>query len=342
MDISQEYVIQKFYQYAGYVKHQRSKNIYEAGCPICREGKSWGRKRRLYYLVKDAKIFCHNCGFAGGPIKFIMEAGNMEYDEVLREIRDGDFGYISENQLISNDEHKLDIPRLPKDCINLTDEMQISFYKCEPNVKKALEFIKRRRLDTAVNRPDTLWISLSDYTHKNRLVIPFYDDRNNIVYYQSRTLDNDPCKYISKTGGYKTLFNLDKVTSDSDNVYIFEGPIDAFFVKNSIAVGGINENSEQLFTRGQEEQLSAIQFFDFIWVLDSQYLDKASHTKTNILIEKGHKVFIWPRELGTKFKDFNDICVLSKRDEIQHNFINRFVFSGMRAKAAMSGIRQPD
>ena len=31
-------------------------NVYEGGCPICREGKSWNKKRRLYYIVKEDHI----------------------------------------------------------------------------------------------------------------------------------------------------------------------------------------------------------------------------------------------------------------------------------------------
>ena len=51
--IPEGYVAEKFYQYAGYPKYKKLTNVYEAGCPICREGKSWGKKRRLYYVVKD-------------------------------------------------------------------------------------------------------------------------------------------------------------------------------------------------------------------------------------------------------------------------------------------------
>ena len=56
--IPEGYVAEKFYQYAGYPKYKKLTNVYEAGCPICREGKSWGKKRRLYYVVKDNYIFC--------------------------------------------------------------------------------------------------------------------------------------------------------------------------------------------------------------------------------------------------------------------------------------------
>ena len=52
MILPQEYVVQKFCQYAGYPRYSKRTNVWAAGCPICREGTSWGKKRRLNYRVK--------------------------------------------------------------------------------------------------------------------------------------------------------------------------------------------------------------------------------------------------------------------------------------------------
>jgi len=48
--------------------------------------------------------------------------------------------------------------------------------------------IKSRRLDTAINRPDNLYASLTDKVHKNRLVIPFINEKEEIEFYQTRTV----------------------------------------------------------------------------------------------------------------------------------------------------------
>ena len=93
MNIPEEYIIQKFYQYAGYPKYVKSTNTYSGGCSICREGSSWGRKRRLYYITKDNVICCHNCGWYGSPIKWVMETGSLTYNEVVEEIEDGNYDY---------------------------------------------------------------------------------------------------------------------------------------------------------------------------------------------------------------------------------------------------------
>ena len=38
--LPENYIIQKFYEYAGYVQYFNHNNTYNACCPICHEGKS--------------------------------------------------------------------------------------------------------------------------------------------------------------------------------------------------------------------------------------------------------------------------------------------------------------
>ena len=83
MDIPEEYIIQKFYQYAGYPKYTKSTNTYTGGCPICREGSSWGRKSRAYYIPKNNAICCHNCGWYSKTLNWIIEVSGLTYNDCL-------------------------------------------------------------------------------------------------------------------------------------------------------------------------------------------------------------------------------------------------------------------
>ena len=341
MILPQSYVIQKFYQYAGYPKYKKYSNTYEAGCPICREGKSWQKKRRCYYVVDDNFICCHNCGWYSRPLKWIQEVSGLTYREVAEELQSYDIlpADIGKEEIAikqrTNDE------TLPLDCINLFDESQVEYYNDNKVVNRALEVIKERRLDTAVNRPDTLWISLTDRMQKNRIVIPFYDENGNIPFYQTRAIF--PCekgipKYLGKLNGEKSLFNLNKVSLDLEYIFIFEGPIDSFFVKNGTAVAGIQEKSNNMFSTLQKEQLSKFMFHKRIWVLDSQWLDEASRNKTTKLIDNGETVFIWPEKIGKLYKDINDLCISAELDEISPKYIIDNSHDGLKAKLLMSGI----
>ena len=344
MILPQDYIVQKFYQYAGFPKFKKLSNTYEASCPICREGKSWGKKKRCYYVINDGIICCHNCGWYGSALNWIKQVSNQTYDEIRKEITQYDILPLDlmheetpVKQIINNH-------ALPLDCINLFDESQLQFYADNKTVQDALTVIKTRRLNTAINRPKTLWMSLTDRVHRNRIIIPFYNDRGEIIFYQSRAIYEKDTKmlpkYLGKINGERSLFNLNEITPDLDYIFIFEGPIDSFFVKNGTAVAGIQEKSNKNFTALQEDQLSTFRLYKMIWVLDSQWLDRASREKTEKLIENGETVFIWPEKLGARFKDINDLCIAAKRDSIDTEVFVKNSYNGIKAKLMLANINR--
>jgi len=342
--LPEEYVVSKFFQYIYQPKFNRYNGTYQGGCCICREGDSLGKKRRCYYIPKKDIIFCHNCGWSSKPFKWVKEVSNKTYVEIIEELKDYDYieiPVVEKEQLPA----LVKSPTLPIDSINLSDPMQVEFYKNNEIVIKCFDLIKSRRLDTAVNRPKNLYLSLTDIAHKNRLVLPFIDEQNNIEFYQTRGfLERDlkaKPKYISKINAEKTLFNINQVSSDYDSVYIFEGPINAFFTKNSVAVAGITDRSVSTFTPKQQYQIdTTLKWYNKIWVLDSQWIDNASLSKSELLLKDEQSVFIWPEKFGKIFKDFNDICIKCKIDEISHEFIKKNTFSNLEGLIRLSEIKR--
>lgn len=343
MTFSTDFLLHKFLQHAGYPKYKPYSKVYEAGCPICREGKSWGRKRRLYFILKDNKICCHNCGWFGSPVDFIIEVANTTFKDLIDESKTFSGTVSGGDHFNSKTVTRKESDTLPDDSINLFDSHQLIYHKNNYNVKECLNVIAKRRLDVAVNRPRALYISLTDFTHKNRLIIPFYDENGKIVFYQTRTIHSDDDKkfpkYLSKIGAEKSLFNVDNVDPDSSNVFIFEGPIDACFMKNGVAVAGIQERSHESFTSVQKKQLNKFILHNKIWVLDSQWQDTTALNKTSKLIERGHSVFIWPEKYGRQFKDFNHMCTSLNINEIPESFILQHTYSGNKADGALNKMK---
>lgn len=340
--LSEDFIAQKFFELGYYPKYNRYNNTYQCSCPICHEGQSLGRKRRCYYIPRNNNIYCHNCGWSSTPFNWILEVSGISADELINEIKE----YTPEIRVYTPVTRAVATVQysLPKDCINLFDEQQIEFYSNNQVVQKCLDIVRGRRLNTAINRPDSLYISLADKVHKNRLVIPFYNEHLKIEFYQTRSiLDIDiktRPKYLSKINSEKTLFNIDKVTADYSFVYIFEGPINAFFTKNSVAVAGITERGRS-FTERQQQQLdNTLKFYDKIWILDSQWVDRASLVKSEVLLKQGERLFIWPEPIGKRFKDFNDIAVKSKKDVISHDFIHNNTFDGIKGIVKLSEIKR--
>lgn len=340
MILSEEYTISKFYQYAGYVKANRLSKSFQGGCPTCREGASWGKKRRLYYVVKKNLIFCHNCGLSMRPARWIHTVSGLSYAEIMKEASNLVIEANSEPVATSDTRPVPLVDILPTDSINLFDTTQVAYYADNLFVKAATQLLHSRRLDTAVNRPHTLWLSLTDKIHKNRLVIPFYDQNNKIVHYQTRTVVENKKyklpKYLSKSGSEKTLFGINNVDSNIKYIFITEGPIDACFIKNGIAVAGITEGRGNVLTPRQQEQLLQFPTHEQIWVLDNQHIDRASFTKTKYLLKQGCKVFIWPKKLK-KFKDLNDLCIHQKIDCIPEKFILKNCYTGVKGEFILAG-----
>jgi hypothetical protein len=263
----------------------------------------------------------------------------MSFNQIVDEIEKGNFGMINVMDLEEKEEKPKTTSSLPVDSINLSDKNQTDYYKNNKIVQKALDYIKERRLNKAVNRPDAFYLSLKDRVHNNRLVIPFKDESGKIIYYQSRRiLDDESPSYLSKDGGDKSVFGIERVSSDLDKVFIIEGPLDACFVKNGLGIGGITKG-EQLFTFSQQEQMDGLKFFERIWVLDSQWIDKTAREKTLKLIEMGEKVFIWPEYDGKRFKDINAVCMAYEMNEYPTDLILKNTYKGLAATVKMKLIK---
>ena len=332
-NLPESYVIKKFYQLGFGVKSENNGKVYYCSCPICHEGKSFGKKRRCYYLVDKDIIYCHNCGWSSRPIKSISQVEGLSYKEIYEEAEtEGEFidldnkhsslgNLLTENILESNIDDDL-----PSDSINLSDKLQKEYYKNNPIVSKAIKYLAERRLELAINAPKSFYVSLSDKVHEGRLVVPFRDFNDNVIFYQSRAIgaslneELESVKYLSKKDGIKSIFNIEKIDDSIEPIFIFEGPFDSCFTKNGIAVGGITPGKSK-FNNLQNKQLSLFRLnHSFIWVLDNQWVDYTAKEKTLSLLEDGERVFIWPKELKN-YKDFNDICVENNINEIPWKFI---------------------
>ena len=339
IELPRDYIVTKFYEYGRSPYYNKFNGNYQCSCPICMESP---KKKRCYYLPDTGIVYCHNCGSSLKAFNWIKEVSNCSSSDIIEEVRD----YEVTIDVDAKEEPvtKVNTKTLPDDSINLSDKNQLDFYKHNNIIRATLHLIKSRRLDTAVNRPDNLYISLTDRVHKNRLVIPFVNELNVIEFYQTRTVltrDNKiKPKYLGKVGSEKILFNINKIKQNIDNVYIFEGPINAFFTKNSIAVAGITERGKSFTYRQQQQLDTTLKLHNRIWILDSQWIDRASLIKTESLLQQGESVFIWPEKYGKKFKDFNDIAMHYNINEIKAHFIQSNTYRNIEGIVKLSAIKR--
>ena len=338
--VPEQYVIENFYRCVSQPSYNKYTNTYNGSCPFCKEGKSFGKKTRFFYIPEKELAFCHNCGYSKKTFNFLLDLTEKPFNEIINEIKKLDnteVPFIKEEIV-----EKVRTPSLPDDCINLSDENQLKFHNTSPVVSICLNLLKKRRLNTAINRPKTFYISLTDKVHKNRLVLPFYDVNGDIIHYQTRTLlpadERIKPKYLSKVKSEKSLYGIHNIDPNLEYVFIFEGPIDSYFIKNGLAVCGIAEDSSRTFTPLQQKQIGQLASYKKIWCLDNQWNDNASLKKSSILLDNGETIFIWPEELKD-FKDVNEYCISKGLDSINPEMVLKNAYSGFKGKLILTNIK---
>lgn len=343
-ELPTEYVVSKFFEIGHFPQFNPSDSSYSCSCPLCREGSTGiGNIKRCYYYPSTNVIYCYHCGWSSRPYKWILTAGGYTYNDIVNEICEDDYDFLDINNIIKGqnalfDEESQFDDGLPKNLVNLSDINQLKYYQNDEVVKDVINYINKRHLNCAINRPKEWFTSLEDGPHYGRLIIPFYDAYGKVLFYQSRDVTGESnIRYFSKQNGIKSVFNLMNIDYSKEHIFIFEGPFDSCFTKNGVAIGGIT-TGESNFTGIQEEQLTSIIDKKYIWVLDSQYLDNTAYEKSESLLKSGESVFIWPESIGKRYKDFNDICIDKNINEISNKFILDNTFSGLHGLLTLKQI----
>ena len=90
-ELPSEYIVRKMYSLGYNTTYHKGNGSYNCGCPICHEGKSWGKKQRCWYLPEQNLIYCFNCGRGFTPYSWIKEAGSLTFHDIKREILGGEY-----------------------------------------------------------------------------------------------------------------------------------------------------------------------------------------------------------------------------------------------------------
>lgn len=323
MELPRAYIINKFHSYSTFIRETSS--YLNGSCPMCHEGDSWGKKRRLFYFFNDDYLYCHNCQVSSTPYFWIKQVSGMTFNQIKEELKDYDYDFKYKLFIEKAEERHFNLPTLPGECINLKDKLQIEYFSNYPIVDIAIDYCKSRRLFTAINGAKTYYVCINDKFHGNRLVIPFYDEAGKVCSYISRKiLDSDTkAKYLIKFGSDKPIFNIDKIDEDYPYIFIFEGQIDAMFVKNGIAIAGVNMTDRQT-----DEITKKFPFHQIVWVLDNYKLENEEVKKViENKLKLNEMVFLFENEFAN-FKDFGEYCVEKKQDHIDPALILKHSYKG--------------
>ena len=301
--------------------------LYTFRCPYCGDSKKNKNKTRGYlFQVKGDHVFkCHNCGITRSFSNFLKDHAPHVYDEyVMERYKEGTIGKNVPKPDLTQFVSK---PTFAKRTIDLEPLSRLN------NFHAAKKYILGRGIPE--NKLDRLYYcpNFKEWTNKQkhtffdtsndeeRIIIPLNSTDGNLIGFQGRSLSpNAKMRYITVMldDSAPKLYGLDHINKN-ETIYIVEGPLDSFFLENSVAMCG------------SDVDIRSLGWSDYIWVYDNEPRSRQITDKISKSIDAGDAVVIWPSTI--KQKDLNDMVVsgVNVKNVIQSN-----VYQGLKAKLQLS------
>ena len=309
-------------------KYKKVKNgLWTFRCPYCGDSKKNKNKTRGYiFSVKGDHVFkCHNCGVTRSFSNFLKDQVPHVYDEyVMERYKEGTIGgnvpKPDLTQFISK-------PKFDKRTVDLENLSSLNNFHV---AKKYIldRGIPENKLDRLFYCPNfkewtntqkhTFWDTTND---EERIIIPLNSSDGNLIGFQGRSLSSKAkMRYITVMldEDAPKLYGLDHINKN-ETIYIVEGPLDSFFLENSVAMCG------------SDVDIRSFGWSDYIWVYDNEPRSRQITDKLSKSIDAGDRVVIWPSSI--KEKDLNDMVTsgINVKNVIQSN-----VYQGLKAKLQLS------
>lgn len=329
--LDRKYILALRHRLSGFI--QKSANLYNFSCPLCGDGKS-GKKKRAYFYLRDNKwwFHCHNeCGTMG--LKNLLK--RLDY-KLYQEYELDSFT----NKSIINDPIKEEKTAIQYNADGATKALRglrkVSQLAYDHPCKI---YMDSRRIPTPLHSILRWTPTFMQWTNSiikdkfskeelkidhGRLVIPFFSEDNKFFAYIGRVVDNSLPRYILIILNHSIplIYGMNHIDKNK-TIYVLEGPIDTFFLPNSVAMGGSNLSV-----------LTHLNDYDKIVVIDNEPHKTDTVKKIGHAIDLGHKVCIWPKWI--KQKDINEMIVAGMSSEYLTKLIKDHSYSGFEAKIKLA------
>lgn len=284
-------------------------------CPICGDSHSNVRQKRMYVLWDSMFVYCHNCEYVSNLYEFVKHFNYKfsDYDELneiyttianAKKFKKADNENLNIYQSILFD---IAIERdVLKKKLNLLeiDEFKEALDYCKSRFlhkfKDELLYCPKYKRLYVLNliKGKIVYAQLRDITNTSKTKYFKFDvfELNSKCKIKIPDIDEDIKLKVKKLSSIYGLFNINYQKS----ITILEGPIDSFFIPNSISFGGANNSAHYI------ETLSNVRF-----LYDN---DKKGKEKTIELLKNGREVFNWQNYLNAnklpqKIKDVNELFI---------------------------------
>jgi transcription elongation factor Elf1 len=313
---------------------QKKDYLWNFSCPICGDSQKNKTKARGYVFPKGNNLFyrCHNCGVSISVGNFIKAVDESLYKEfVLEKYKSGETNNTRSANTILNIpsprfdklnkqkvfEHAEWVDKLPSGhfCLVYCVKRHIP-----SNILSKLLFTPHYKQFCDALVPNHGKTIVDDA----RLVIPFYDEYNELIAVSGRALEtgDKTLRYITlrtNDSQDKLIFGMDRVDLNQ-TVKIVEGPVDSLFLKNCIASGDAN----------LVLCADAISSDKIVLIFDNEPRNKEIVKMMQNAIGLKYDVVIWPDTIGGK--DINEIILSGKSQDEIEEIISSNTFKGIEAQ----------
>jgi hypothetical protein len=333
----------------------KGNGLYNFRCPFCGDSDKSKRKARGYFIPGKARegyfFKCHNCNEAIGSFKNFLK---VQQPAVYREYELEHFmetHEIKPSKKVSAATHFISsatkeltphIEPVPASAIEKYSERLTDL----PKSHFARQYVINRKIPSDFHQglfytpayKEFVNQAFPEDTHKmpsdKRLIIPFYDAMGFLQGVSGRALEDDGSdwpKYIitraRTTPDFAKLYGLERLDWKK-RIYIVEGPIDAMFLPNCVALqDSALFKTKEMFIGSSPLSSRA---HTFTIVPDNQPRNKESNASLLKAIKEGLDVVIWPKFIQEK--DINDMILAGMTQfEIMAN-IDDHTYNGLRAE----------
>lgn len=291
---------------------------FEFACPFCGMPKERDRKANLFKSTKDAlRFYCYRCNESMWMIDLLHRLDST----LAREYLTQSAALSSTNQEIATAQAPAEIPTITLNLpsiASLSEEHSARVYLAGRKIPEQFfsELLWTDDFHDIAEqfRPDGHYIRIR---REGRIIIPIRNEQGGIIAAQGRSIEpGADIRYITvKTHeNAPKVWGMDRINRD-ETIYVTEGPFDAMFLPNSIALCG----SDILDTLPKENA---------VIIYDNEPWSQQTLRKLKTAIGNGHRICIWPDYL--REKDVNQM-VFKYSPEIVRDIIDENTWSGVLA-----------
>jgi transcription elongation factor Elf1 len=313
---------------------QKGSDLFNFSCPSCGDSKKNLTKARGYAFSKGNDYFyrCHNCGLSttlGNLIKIVDPSLHKEY--VLENYVAGK----TNNGTVANTIMQVDVPRFDRveskkvfDHAEWCDKLPEGHFCLEYLRKRQIpeEHYKRLMFTSQYKKFIDALIPghEKELLDDARLVIPYYDEYNDLIAVSGRALETSDKKmrYVTmrtNDSEKKLVYGMERINL-KEKVYLVEGPIDSLFLNNSLASGDAN-----LALTAKNVDCKNI-----VLVFDNEPRNREVLKMVDAAIKLGHSVVVWPDTIGEK--DINEMIMSGKSQSEIQTIIDTNTVKGIQAQ----------